>query len=147
MGRRRGIVWIAVRPRDRGAGRRCLAGSRHARLIGWLAAVSLLVHGWLPILLQVHLAAAEVGGHAYHANAADGAAPSQVPSGEGPECPLFHGSICLCATFVKLLSAPGASTPVAASVVRDKRGRFPASRPPRQRPNLLFDARAPPVSS
>jgi hypothetical protein len=79
----------------------------------------LLLHGWLPIVLQVQLTAPEAAGHAHHGSAAGhahhgsaaGAKPPRVPSGEGPECPLFHGAICLCAAFVKLLQTPALAAP------------------------------------
>jgi hypothetical protein len=114
-------------------------------LAGWLALASLLLHGWLPIVIQAQLVAPEAGGHAHRANAAT-AAPAAVPSGEGPECPLFHSAICLCAAFVKLLPAWGAFAPGVALAARRRRSRFPGSGPSRPRPALLFDARAPPVS-
>jgi hypothetical protein len=115
-------------------------------LVGWLAIASLLLHGWLPIVIQAQLVAPEAGGHAHRANAAGAAAPAAVPSGEGPECPLLHSAICLCSAFVKLLPAGGAFAPGVAFAARRRRSRFPASRPSRPRPALLFDARAPPVS-
>jgi hypothetical protein len=42
-------------PRPRSIGKRHLGGARSRRgrrLLGWLAAASLLTHGWLPIVLQ-----------------------------------------------------------------------------------------------
>jgi len=136
MNWRRGIVQASGR--HHGAKRR-------QGWFGWLAIASLLLHGWLPIVLQVHLAAPEASRHAHHAHSAD-ATPDAVPSGEGSECPLFHSAICLCAAFVKLLPASGASVPGAAAAARRRRGRFPASRLSRLRPALPFAARAPPVS-
>ena len=145
MNWRRGIVRASGR--HHGAKRRHNAGaSRRAQgWFGWLAVASLLLHGWLPIVLQVHLAAPEASMQAPHAHSAD-ATPAAVPSGEGSECPLFHSAICLCAAFVKLLPPSGASVPGVAAAARHRRGRFPASRLSRPRPALLFAARAPPVS-
>ena len=153
MNRRRGI--IRASGRHHGARRRRNAGdSRRAQgWLGWLAIVSLLLHGWLPIVLQVHLAAIEVhrappevhlaapevNRHAHFADAV-------APSGEGSECPLFHSAICLCAAFVKLLAASGAPVSGIATAARRRRGRVPARRLSRPRPALLFAARAPPVS-
>jgi hypothetical protein len=122
--------------------------------VGWLAVAALLLHGWLPIVLQVQLTAPEAAGHAHHGSAAGhahngsaaSAKPPRVPSGEGPECPLFHGAICLCAAFVKLLQTPALAAPLVAAPVRRARGRFAAGRPPRQRRAELFDPRAPPSS-
>jgi hypothetical protein len=144
MDRHRGIV--ASAGRGHRAVRRCrgVGPGRARRLVGWLAAVSLLLHGSLPIVLQVHLAGPAAGGHAEHGHAASAAAPPSVPSNEGPECPLFHSAICLCAAFVKLLPAPAASALGPAFAARRRRSRFPAQRPWRRRPALLFDARAPP---
>ena len=83
--------------------------SHTPRLLGWLAAAALLLNGWLPILLQGSLQAAAAGGHGHGHHAA--AAPGAAPSGKGPECPLFHSAICLCATFAKLLPAPTGPSP------------------------------------
>ena len=128
--------------------RRSSAGSskRAKILVGWLAVASLLLHGWLPIVIQIQLVAPEAGGHAHSENAVAAVARPADPSGEGPKCPLFHSAICLCATFVKLLPAPGALVPGAAFAARDRRSGFPARRPSKRRPALLFDARAPPAS-
>jgi hypothetical protein len=143
---RQGIVRASRRGRHP-AHRRSAGGSRRAQgLCGWLAVASLLLHGWLPIVIQAQLVAPEAGGHAHRANAAGAAAPAAVPSGEGPECPLLHSAICLCAAFAKLLPAGGALSPGVAYAARRQRNRFPAQRPSRRRPALLFDARAPPVS-
>jgi hypothetical protein len=115
-------------------------------LLGWLAAASLLLHGWLPILVQVSLVGDAIppSEHAHHAGAAD--APGPVPSGEGPECPLFHGAICLCATFAKLLSPAGGPAPGALRKATGKRDRVPDRRRARPRRALPFEARAPPRS-
>ena len=116
------------------------------RLFGWLAAGSLLLHGWLPILLQVSLLASAPGGpgHAHHAGTAD---PTAAPTGKSPECPLFHTAVCLCAIFAKLLSPPGAPAVARSSAFAARRRRWPRQRPPRQGRQLLFDARAPPASA
>jgi hypothetical protein len=146
MERRQGIVRASLRPEHGAARRRDADGTRRAQgLVGWLAIASLLLHGWLPIVIQTELVAPEAGGHAHRANAG-AAAPVAVPSGEGSECPLFHSAICLCAAFVKLLPAGRAPSAGAALAARRRRSRLPASRPSRPRPALLFDARAPPVS-
>jgi hypothetical protein len=119
-------------------------------LPGWLAAASLLLHGWLPILLQVSLLASEPGGHphVHDAGTADGAAaPGAAPSGKSPECPLFHGVICLCAAFAKLLPAPGAPALARAPALAVRWRRRRHRGPPRQGRRLLFDARAPPASA
>jgi hypothetical protein len=148
MDRRRGIA-RALGCSCQGARRRPDAGGskRISGLVGWLAVAALLLHGWLPIVIQVHLIAPGADGHGHPGNAIAAVAPPAVPSGEGPECPLFHSAICLCATFVKLLPAPGAPASGAAFAARDRRSRFPARRPSRPRPALPFDARAPPASS
>jgi hypothetical protein len=116
------------------------------RLLGWLAAGSLLVHGWLPILLQVSLLTSEPDGHgpSHHAGAP---APAAAPGGKSPECPLFHSAVCLCATFAKLLPAARAPEVVRASVRRARRQRWRRPMPPRPPRQLLFEARAPPVSA
>jgi hypothetical protein len=139
---------------QRSSCRACSEAPRRAgrapRLFGWLAAASLLVHGWVPILVQVSLLASEpVGhGHVHVAGRADrAAAPGAAPSGKSPECPLFHGTICLCATFAKLLPAPGAPAVARAPALAARRRRRPRGRPPRQGRRLLFDARAPPASA
>jgi hypothetical protein len=115
-------------------------------LLGWLAAGSLLVHGWLPILLQVSLLTSEPDGHG-HPHHTGTAAPATTPAGKGAECPLFHTAICLCATFTKLLPARGAPAVVRASVRGARRLRPPRPMPPRQPRQLLFEARAPPASA
>jgi hypothetical protein len=127
-----------------GTRRRNGAGiSKRATILsGWLAVASLLLHGWLPIVIQIHLSDPQAPASSHSGNGTDASAPS----GEAPECPVFHSAICLCATFVKLLPAPGALVPGAAFAARDRRGRFPARRPSRPRPPLPFDARAPPAS-
>jgi hypothetical protein len=114
------------------------------RLLGWLAAGSLLLHGWLPILLQVSLLASEPGGqgHAHHAGTAD---PVAAPAGKSPECPLFHSAICLCATFAKLLPAARAPAVARGPAIGARRRCWPRPMPPRQPRQLLFDARAPPA--
>jgi hypothetical protein len=121
---------------------------RAPRLLGWLAAASLLVHGWLPILLQVSLLASEPGGHGHvHDTGTADAAPGAAPSGKTPECPLFHSAICLCATFAKLLPAPGAPAVARAPALAARRRCWRRRRPPRQGRRLLFEARAPPASA
>jgi hypothetical protein len=144
MTRWRGIVWAFWCRRGDARRQHDAARAQHpSRLIGWLAVASLLLHGWVPIVIQIHLADPEAGAYAHSRNGPH----ASVPSGEGPECPLLHSAICLCATFVKLLPAAGAPAPGVAFGARDRRGRFPARRPSRPRPALPFDARAPPGSS
>jgi hypothetical protein len=113
-------------------------------LLGWLAAGSLLLHGWLPILLQVSLLSSAPDGHPHHAGPA---APAPAPAGKSPQCPLFQSAICLCATFAKLLPAPRAPVVVSAAVCAARRQRWPRAMPPRQPRQLPFEARAPPVSA
>jgi hypothetical protein len=116
------------------------------RSLGWLAAGSLLLHGWLPILLQVSLLTSEPDGQG-HPHPTGTAAPAAAPAGKSPQCPLFHSAICLCATFAKLIPAPRTPAVVRAAVCPGRRRRWPyqrAARPPRQLP---FEARAPPVSA
>jgi hypothetical protein len=116
------------------------------RSLGWLAAGSLLLHGWLPILLQVSLLTSEPDGHG-HPHHTGTAAPATTPGGKGAECPLFHSAICLCSTFAKLLLAPRAPEVVRAFVRGVRRQRWRRSKPPRQTRHLLFEARAPPASA
>jgi hypothetical protein len=144
---RQGIVRASVRGQHGARRRRDAEGTRRAQgRVGWLAIACLLLHGWLPLIIQAQLVVLEAGGHAHRANAAGAAAPAAVPFGEGPECPLFHSAICLCAVFAKLLPTCGPFAPGAAFAARRRRSRLAASRPSRPRPALLFDARAPPVS-
>jgi Protein of unknown function (DUF2946) len=119
------------------------------RRFGWLAAVSLLLQGWLPILLQV----AMVAGHGNDwdpqdtpicSAAAAVAAASPRPT-RGPECPVTHDRICLCAIFANLLTPELGPAPTPPLVVRRARRRPPAQRPVRSRPVAPFEARAPPV--
>lgn len=107
------------------------------RLFGWLAAISLLVHGWLPVVLQGYLAA----DHAAYRLAEAG--PDLRRSGHGQECPVFHDPICLCAIFVTFLMPASAPVP-APGIVRSARRRRFKSRPRRHRRGALFEARAPP---
>jgi hypothetical protein len=130
--------------RDRDAPRCDAARSWRLRLLGWLAAGSLLLNGWLPVLLQASLLASAPGAHADHAGTTD---PAAAPAGKSPECPLFHSAICLCATFAKLLPAPRAPVVSSAPVLGARRRRWPRWRPRQQGRQLLFDARAPPASA
>ena len=116
------------------------------RSLGWLAAGSLLLHGWLPILLQVSLLTSEPDGqgHPHHAGTA---APAAAPAGKSPQCPLFHSAICLCATFAKLLSPLGAPAVAQSLAFAARRRRWPHQRAPRPPRQLLFEARAPPASA
>jgi hypothetical protein len=152
MERRRGIVPTSGRDRH-GAGPGSAVGARRPpgllrppSIFAWLATASLLLPGWLPIALQVHLARPEADGHAHRAHATQVATAPAMPSGHGRECPLLHSAICLCAAFVKVLPASGASASGDAFAARRRRRRLPASRPLRSRRALPFEARAPPDS-
>jgi hypothetical protein len=144
---------------------------RGRRLFGWLAAVALLTHGWLPIVLQAALAEGHGGGHVEHhahpthdlaAAAPDvrrsgpepyvisastslraAGAPDWRRSGDSRECPIFHDPICLCAIFVSFLMPASGPIP-GPGVARSPRRRRPRPRPRQCRPIALFDARAPP---
>ncbi len=129
-------------PSRRGGTRARSAGP--ARYLGWLAAFLLLVHGWLPILLQVLLLASAPAayGHGHHAGRA-----ADVPAGKSPQCPLFHSAICLCATFAKVLPPPSAPAATRGPAFEARRRRWPRQRPAPQRRQLRFDPRAPPAST
>jgi hypothetical protein len=145
---------------------------RHRRAIGWLVAIAILLHGWLPILFQAALVEAPAetvreghahhaeGAPAHHAQNADHAqqahhahhadAPAQpesdrAPTGKAPECPVLHSAVCLCAVLVKVLPAPAATASLAATT-RHARVRLPPQRPRRQTRLAPFEARAPPFS-
>lgn len=136
--------WDAVRRGHNGS----VGSSRARAACGWLVAISMLVHGWLPVLLQASFVSAAAVSHAHdhHADAPAQTAPDAAPTGGGQECPVLGGAICLCAAFVKLLQTPALAAPLAAAPVRRARGRFAAGRPRRQRRAALFDPRAPPSS-
>ena len=115
------------------------------RRLGWLAAASLLVHGWLPVVLGASLVAGD-GGDRYAPDVpiCAAAAASPRPS-RGPECPVTHDPICLCAIFASCLtpeSGPALAPPPA---LRSARRRLPTRRPVRSRPVAPFEARAPPA--
>jgi hypothetical protein len=135
-GRPRSIVkWRADAARSR----------RRHRLFGWLAAASLLAHGWLPIVVQASLAGSH-GGDRHARQAAHEpavAAPDLRRSGHGQECPIFHDPICLCAIFVSFL-VPAREPVPAPVVIRSARRRTPRPQLTRPRPVALFKARAPP---
>jgi hypothetical protein len=144
---------------------------RGRRLFGWLAATALLMHGWLPIVLQAALAGGHGGSHVEHhghlthepaAAAPDpgrsGPEPDSIPastslnaatphdlrrSGDNRECPILHDPICLCAIFVSLLMPASGLVP-APGVVHSALRRRPRSPPRRCRRVMLFEARAPP---
>jgi hypothetical protein len=119
---------------------------RGRRLFGWLAAVALLTHGWLPIVLQAALAEGHGGDHVEHhdhlTHDPAAAAPDLRRSGDSRECPIFHDPICLCAIFVSFLMPASGPVP-GPGVVRSPRRR-PRPRPRRWRRITLFEARAPP---
>jgi hypothetical protein len=126
---------------------------RPRRPVGWLVALALLLHGWLPILIQVSVLSVEASAHgdshahhAHHAGAPAHGVPDPAPAGKGLDCPVLHGAICLCAVLVKVLPPPVIAVPFVAAMARAARGRYPARRAPRQRQVALFEARAPPVS-
>jgi hypothetical protein len=126
---------------------------RYHRPLGWLVAIAILLHGWLPVLLQSALATAqaEVHGdsyahHAHHADAPAQPEPDPAPADKGPECPLLGSAVCFCAVLVKVLPAPAIEVPLAAAMARRARGRFPAPRPRRHVRAAPFEARAPPFS-
>ncbi len=116
------------------------------RRLGWLTAASLLVHGWLPVVLGATLVASH-GGDRYappDVPICAAAAASPRPS-RGPECPVTHDPICLCAIFVGALtpdSGPALAPPPA---LRSARLRLPNRPPVRSWPVALFEARAPPA--
>ena len=118
--------------------------------LGWLVAIAILLHGWLPILLQVSLLTAEAGaqahGHAHHAGAPAPTTPHPGPTGKAPECRVLHSAVCLCAVLVKVLPPPVVAVPVAAAMATPARGRFAADKPSRRRRAAPLGARAPPVS-
>jgi len=131
------------------SGARSGTSVRRGRLVGWLAALSVLGHAWLPFSAPIlTVAAADSGqGYAHHAVTTDQApAPDTPRSGENRECPLTHDVICLCAAFAKLLPSAGAPSVTAARGAGRRRGRFRSGRLPRPAPALLFEARAPPRS-
>ena len=103
------------------------------RRLGWLTAASLLVHGWLPVVLGATLVASH-GGDRYappDVPICAAAAASPRPS-RGPECPVTHDQICLCAIFV------GALTPV------QRAGARPAASAP-ERPAAPAEPTAGPI--
>jgi Protein of unknown function (DUF2946) len=126
---------------------------RHRRPVCWLVAIAILLHGWLPILLQASLLSAEArthgdgqAHHAHHAGAPAHSTPDPAPARKGPECPVLHSAVCLCAVLVKVLPPPVVVAPLAAATARRAGGRFPAQRPRRQARAAPFEARAPPFS-
>jgi hypothetical protein len=116
------------------------------RRLGWLAAVSLLLHGWLPVVLGASLVAAH-GGDRYAPDvpicAAAATSPRPAP---GPVCPVSHDPICLCAVFASLLAPELGPAPAPPLAIRDARRRSRTRSPASSRPVALFEARAPPHS-
>jgi hypothetical protein len=117
------------------------------RRLGWLTAASLLVHGWLPVVLGATLVAS-AGGDRYGPDVpiCSAAAAPPRPS-RGPECPVTHDQICLCAIFTSCLtpeSGPALAPPAA---LRSARLRLPTRPPVRSWPAARFEARAPPASA
>jgi hypothetical protein len=99
---------------------------RGRRVFCWLAAASLLAHGWLPVLLQASLAEHQGGarqgqnGHLTHEDAAT--VPDLSRSDHRQKCPIFHDPICLCAIFVSFLMPANGPVP-APGVARSARTR------------------------
>jgi hypothetical protein len=123
--------------------------TRARRRFGWLTAVSLLLHGWLPVVLQASVTGAQAGHQdptyvPICSAAVAGDAAASRPA-RGPECPVTHDPICLCAIFASLLAPDPGPTPAPPPVVRGAGRRFPRPRPLRSRPFAPFAARAPPA--
>jgi hypothetical protein len=118
------------------------------RRVGWLAAASLLLHGWLPVVLQASVMAGKAEGRyspdAPICSAALASTASAPQPTRGPECPVTHAPVCLCAIFASLL-APDPATPVPSEAVRGAGRRLPTRRLGHSRPVPLFEARAPPA--
>jgi hypothetical protein len=126
---------------------------RHRRRVGWLVAIAILLQGWLPVVLQASLLAAEAsahgdsqGHHAHHAGAPAQSVPEPAPAGKGPECPVLHSAVCLCAVLVKVLPPPAVGAVLAPATTRRARGRFRSEKPRRKDCAAPFEARAPPFS-
>jgi hypothetical protein len=126
---------------------------RHRRPVGWLVAIAILLQGWLPVLLQASLLAAEASAHgdtqahhAHHAGAPAQSVPEPAPAGKSPECPVLHSAVCLCAVLVKVLPPAAVGTVLAPARTRRARDRFPAEKPRRKDYAAPFEARAPPFS-
>jgi hypothetical protein len=126
---------------------------RHRRLVGWLVAISILLQGWLPVILQASLLAAEASAHgdsqahhAHHAGAPAQGVPEPEPTGKGPECPVLHSAVCLCAVLVKVLPPPAVGAVLAPATTRRARDRFRSEKPRRKDCAAPFEARAPPFS-
>jgi len=112
------------------------------RRFGRLAATSLLLHGWLPVVL----AAPTTDAGDVPICSAPTVAPAASPrSGHGPECPFSHGPICLCGLFAQVLGPEPAPMPAPPSATGSARQRRPTRISVRSRPGPLFEARAPPV--
>jgi hypothetical protein len=125
---------------------------RHRRPVGWLVAIAILLQGWLPVLLQASLLAAEASApgdsqahHAHHAGAPAQSVPEPAP-GKGPECPVLHSAVCLCAVLVKVLPPPAVGAVPAPATTRRARDRLPSEKPRRKDCAAPFEARAPPFS-
>jgi hypothetical protein len=109
----------------------------------------LLLHGWLPVVLQASVVAGKVEGR-YSPDApicsaaVAGAATAPQPT-RGPGCPVTDDPICLCAIFASLLAPDPGPTPAPPAAVRGARYRLPRRRPGRSRPVPPFQARAPPA--
>jgi hypothetical protein len=119
------------------------------RRVGWLAALSLLLHGWLPVVLQASVTAGKA--ERRHSpdppicSAAVASAATAPQPARGPECPVTHDPVCLCAIFASLLAPGPGATPGPPPAVRGARCRLPTRRPGRSRPIPPFEARAPPA--
>jgi hypothetical protein len=125
---------------------------RHRRPVGWLVAIAILLQGWLPVLFQASLLAAQASAHgdsqahhAHHAGAPAQSVPEPKPARKGPECPVLHSAVCLCAVLVKALPPADGGAVLAPATTRRVRDRFPSEK---RRTDCAapFEARAPPVS-
>jgi hypothetical protein len=126
---------------------------RHRRPVGWLVAIAILLQGWLPVLLQASRLAAEASApgdsqahHAHHAGAPAQSVPEPAPAGKGPECPVLHSAVCLCAVLVKVLPPPAVGAVLAPAPTRRARDRFRSEKPRQKDRAAPFEARAPQFS-
>jgi hypothetical protein len=119
------------------------------RWLGWFAAASVLLQGWLPVVVQASLLPSHRGeryAHDIPICSATTAAAATVPRpGQAPKCPVTHGAICLCAIFVSLLAPEPGPAPGPPPAIRSARRRLPTRLPVRSLPITPFGARAPPV--
>ena len=117
------------------------------RRCGWLVTLTLLLHGWLPVVLGAALGAEEgaqrpVAGVFICSVTRAAAASRSTPV---PVCPVTHDSICLCAIFVGCLSPESGPAVAPPMPVRAARLARPVPAPARALPVASFEARAPPA--